>query len=144
MEQNASQPMTTPPPAERVWTVVTARQNPITGAVEADPAALGVALAELQGILLRLGGVVQFATRRQQLDDGRVETLAVVVRWRSFSPVDRAQQAPPVEQDGTEAQAAADSRETPPDIGDEAWVDASEEHAPITHESVLPAAEVAP
>lgn len=134
MSQSASQPNTTPPPAERSWTVVTARRNEITGALEADPNALGVALGELQGILLRLGGVVQFAPRRQEFDDGRIETLAVVVRWRSFVPLDRAAQAPPREQDGSEAQAVAPAAEIPDDIGDQALV--TEE--PVTWEDVLP------
>lgn len=142
MSQSASQPNTTPPPAERVWTVVTARHNAVTGSVEADPAALGVALAELQGILLRLGGVVQFATRRQEVEPGRVETLAVVIRWRSFVPIDRSQEAPPVEQDGSTAAAAAPPLEVPADLGDQAFVPDPQE--PVTFEDVLPEPAAAP
>jgi hypothetical protein len=111
MSQDASQPITSPPPAERTWTIVTARENPVTQELEADPAALGVALGELQ-----------FASRRQEFPGGRIETLAVVVRWRSFVPIDRSQVAPPREQDGTTAQAAAEPVVTPVDIADETYV----------------------
>lgn len=139
MESSAAQPNTSPPPAERTWTIITARRNELTGAVEADPQALLDSLAELNGILLRLGGTIQFATRRQEVEEGRIETLAVVVRWRSYSPVNKAQAAPPQEMDGTAEQVAAGGPvPAPADISDEAYVNGPEEQEPVTFESVLP------
>lgn len=112
------------PPAERVWTVdtffVRQVQDPATGQLVPewvpDPNALPNALLELNGLLTRVGGVVQMATRRREISPGRVETIAVVFRWRSFVPVDKTQEAPPGEQDGTEAQAAAPPLAPVPDL----------------------------
>jgi len=111
-------------PAERIWTVDTyyVREvaDPITGQPVTqwvpDPNALPIALAELNGLMTRVGGVVQMATRRHEISKGRVETVAVVFRWRSFVPVDRSQEAPAHEQDGTEAQAAAPPLAPVPDL----------------------------
>lgn len=126
------------PPAERIWTVDTyfVRQvaDPVTGQPVTewvpDPTALPNALLELNGLLTRVGGVVQTATRRREISPGRVETIAVVFRWRSFVPVDKTQEAPAGEQDGTDAQAAAPPLAPVPDLPAEDEPIPAEEPAP--------------
>lgn len=104
------------PPAERIWTVNTYYIDSATKQYVPDPEALPTALLELNGLMTRVGGVMQMATRRAEIAPGRVETLAVVFRWRSYVPLDKSQEAPAMEQDGTEAQAAAPPLAPAPDL----------------------------
>lgn len=102
-------------PGERIWTVDLWGQHPQTGEwMPYAPQLLGDSLLELEGQLRRLGGVVQIASRRFEISPGRVETIALVYRWRSFVPLDKAQTAPPVEQDGSPEQAQAQAVAAPP------------------------------
>lgn len=101
-------------PAERIWTVDTYLVDEF-GNYHEQPQALTTALLECVGMISRLGGVIQMATRRQEVN-GLVVTVAVVFRWRSFTPVERAQEAPPAEQDGTAAQAQAPPLAQPPEL----------------------------
>lgn len=94
-------------PAERVWTVDTKLFDVESQQWLDVPNALVNALLEVNGLMLRIGGVLQIASRRHEIAQGRIETIALIFRWRSFVPVDHSQVAPPLEQDGTEAQAAA-------------------------------------
>lgn len=103
------------PPAERVWTVPVGFVDD-AGSYVPDGQALATSLLEIQGLLLRVGGVVQIATRRQEIAPGRIETTAIVYRWRSFVPVDRSQEAPPRERDGTPEQEAAEPLPTPEEL----------------------------
>lgn len=102
-------------PAERIWTVNTYLVDEAGGYHE-QPQALTTALLECVGIISRLGGVIQMASRRQEIAPGWVVTVAVVFRWRSFVPVDRAQEAPPAEQDGSAVQAEAPPLAQPADL----------------------------
>lgn len=106
-------------PAERIWTIDIFHQDPQTGEWFPDEKALPNALLELIGIMTRVGGVFQMGTRRYEIAPGRIETVGVVIRWRSFAPVEKGgadQVAPPVEQDGAAAQAAAEPLAEPPDL----------------------------
>ena len=103
------------PPAERIWTVNTYYVDK-QGQYVHDPDALPNALLELNGLMARVGGVMQMATRRTEIAPGRVETLAVVFRWRSFVPMDRSQDAPELERDGTPEQEAAEPLPAVPDL----------------------------
>lgn len=118
-------------PAERVWTVPTGYVDD-NGLWVPDVNALTTALLELQGLMFRVGGVMQIATRRQEIAPDRIETTAMVFRWRSFVPVDRSQQAPVREQDGTPEQAAAAPLPTPEEmpVEDEPLEAEAEEPAP--------------
>jgi hypothetical protein len=115
-------------PSERIWIVETYFVDPSDGQYKHDPHALPNALLELVGTLTRIGGVVQVATRRVEIAQGRTETVAVVFRWRSFVPVDKAQVAPDRERDGTAEQAAAPPLDQPSELpGDD---------EPVTPEAV--------
>lgn len=114
-------------PSERVWTVELFVPNPETGAPEHDPAALPNALLELVGLMARVGGVVQMASRRAEVAPGRIETIGVVFRWQSFVPVDKGGQEPPPAE-------AAD-----PGEAEEFAEVAEDEGQPVSHESVVPA-----
>jgi hypothetical protein len=94
-------------PSERVWVVPVGFVDE-NGQWIPDVNALTTGLLELQGLLFRVGGVMQIATRRQEVAPERIETTALVFRWRSFVPVDRSQEAPPRERDGTPEQAEAE------------------------------------
>lgn len=105
-------------PAERTWIVEHYRVNERGELVE-DPSALTNALLELYGLLHRVGGVVQIATRRRELyEGGPIITAATVYRWRSFVPVDHAQEAPAPERDGTAEQAAAPPPAAPAEVAE--------------------------
>lgn len=89
-------------PAERIWIVdhFVTKDDGLGGTEYIpDPAAVNNGMLEIGAILSRVGGVVTLATRRQEISPGRVETVATVVRWRSFVPLERAQEAPPAEQE---------------------------------------------
>lgn len=101
-------------PAERVWiidhVVEVAAGAPgamlvpdeQTGAARyyvPDPNAVSTGMLEIAAILSRIGGVVTLATRRKEISPGHAVTLATVVRWRSFAPLEKAQEAPVAEQE---------------------------------------------
>ncbi len=85
-------------PAERTW-IVDSYVVDRDGNYLPDPQSVAIAMAELQAILTRVGGVATLATRRQEISPGRTETLALVIRWRSFVPMEKAQEAPEHEQE---------------------------------------------
>ena len=133
-------------PGERIWTVDLWGQHPETLEwMPYPPEVIVNSLLELEGTLRRIGGVVQIASRRFEISPGRVETIALVYRWRSFVPLDKAQTAPPIEQDGTAEQAQAQAVAPPPpaelpehDERPPEFVEAPSD-GPVTHDSVVPA-----
>lgn len=93
-----------PTPAERVWTVPCFVRAD-SGELLRDPGQVREAMLELAGILMRIGGMVQMVTRREEISPGAIETTEVIVRWRSYAPVT------PLPADAEEALEAAGAQE---------------------------------
>lgn len=126
-------------PKERIWIIYHFDVDDAGGLIP-RPDLVAAGMAEIGVILSRVGGVITVATRRKEVAEGRVETLATVVRWRSFVPMERAQEAPVAEQEtgapptppppgGEEVLAIPDDPITDP-------APLPESDGPVTHESV--------
>lgn len=125
-------------PKERIWIIYHFDVDDAGGLIP-RPDLVASGMAEIGVILSRLGGVVTLATRRKEVAEGRVETLATVVRWRSFVPVEKAQEAPVTEQDSSPATPPPPGTEEILAIPDDPIADPAplpEPDGPVTHESV--------
>lgn len=87
--------------AKRTWYVPT---DPETGAVDRERAL--ELLANLEGTLFEVGGMVNIATERVQIGElaGKpvAVTSALIVEWQAFSPMVRADQPPAPAEDELE------------------------------------------
>lgn len=73
-------------PQEKVWRVeaVVRADN---GEILRDPVAVREGMLELGAILSRVGGTAALVAERNEVEPGRVETTAIIVRYRTFSPI---------------------------------------------------------
>lgn len=103
-------------PAERIWFIYHYDRDPTTGELIPRPDEVQREFLELAVLASKIGGVFTLATRRKEIEEGlfkgQVLTLATVVRYRTFVPLEKAQEAPPAEQNG-------DHPPTPPPPGAE-------------------------
>ena len=79
----------TPQPAIRNWIIPTTLIDPESGEHYPNPDAVAYAFSELQSVLTRIGGVMQLATKREDvLCQGRMQTLTteIVVRHHTWAP----------------------------------------------------------
>lgn len=121
------------PPSERIWICYHFDEGP--EGLEPNPGRVQTFFAELAVIQSRIGGTMTLATRRKEVAPGRVETMATICRWRSFVPIEKAQEAPPAEQE-------AGHPATPPPVGAEEILtvpdDQIEEPTPIPESPPAP------
>lgn len=103
--------------ARRVW-VIEEGYDPETGEPSGtyDRQAAAELLADLEGTLARVGGMVNMTVRRVQIGEAMGEPVAeareLVVTWDSFTPLERVE-------DGPEQDAPAPDEEHPLVAGDD-------------------------
>lgn len=108
--------------ARRVW-VIEEGYDPETGEPSGtyDRQAAAELLADLEGTLARVGGMVNMTVRRVQIGEAMGEPVAeareLVVTWDSFTPLERLEGEG--EEDGPEQDAPAPDEEHPLVAGDD-------------------------